>query len=92
MLAKNAVEAGLLDCYVRLTTGRLKIFRSLKKTQAELRLYRRNEKGKIVKENDHLMDCMRYLVATLDDLVQAWQPPGVPKATRNRGEGGWMGQ
>jgi hypothetical protein len=26
------------------------------------RIYRRDEKGAIVKENDHLMDCCRYLV------------------------------
>ena len=28
----------------------------------EFRLYRRNEKGKIVKVNDHLCDCLRYLI------------------------------
>jgi hypothetical protein len=29
---------------------------------AEIRLYRRDEKGKIVKDRDHLMDCTRYLI------------------------------
>ena len=32
--------------------------------RAEFRIYRRNEKGLIVDENDHLMDCTRYLIMT----------------------------
>ena len=30
----------------------------------EYRLYRRDEKGRVVKENDHLMDASRYLNST----------------------------
>ncbi len=59
-LADNAVETGIFDIYKRLTTGRLKIFNSCRETLAEYRLYRRDEKGKVVKENDHLMDALRY--------------------------------
>jgi hypothetical protein len=70
--ALNAVDAGLFEVYSRLTTGRLKIFRSLTETQQEIRLYRRDERGNIVKENDHLMDCTRYLVATADQVI-CWQ-------------------
>ena len=62
--ADNAVEAGILACYQRLASGRLKIFRNLRATISELRIYRRDEHGKIVKENDHLMDAMRYLIMT----------------------------
>jgi len=62
--ADNSVEAGLFDVYERMVTGRLKIFKSCGKTLTEYRLYRRDEKGKIVKDFDHLMDCMRYLVRT----------------------------
>lgn len=90
--AKNAVEAGLFVCYTRLTTGRLKIFRSLTATQGELRLYRRDDKGRIVKENDHLMDCKRYLVMTLDDIM-VWQPQAEqekPRRGRMGEEGSWM--
>lgn len=61
--ANNAVEAGILDVYQRLATGRLRIFSTLVKTKFEYQLYRRNEKGLIVKENDHLMDCLRYLAS-----------------------------
>lgn len=60
--AQNAVEAGIYAVWERLSTGRLKVFRTLMNWQAEYRLYRRDENGKIVKEFDHLMDCARYLV------------------------------
>lgn len=62
--ADNAVEAGILACYQRLAGGRLKIFSTLRNVVTELRIYRRDEHGKIVKENDHLMDGMRYLIMT----------------------------
>jgi phage terminase large subunit-like protein len=62
-LANNGVESGIYDMWQRLSTGRLKVFGSLENFFTEYRLYRRNEKGAIVKENDHLMDCARYLVA-----------------------------
>lgn len=62
--ADNAVEAGIMACYQRLASGRLKIFRTLRNTIAEIRIYRRDENGKIVKENDHLMDAKRYLLMT----------------------------
>ena len=39
--AENGVEAGLLDVWGRLSTGRL-VFRSLQGWLAECRLYRRN--------------------------------------------------
>lgn len=62
--ADNAVEAGILACYQRFAAGRLKVFRSLVNTLAEFRIYRRDEKGKVVKQNDHLMDAARYLIMT----------------------------
>lgn len=45
----------------RFLTGRLKIYKHLVQTILELRQYR-YEDQKIVKENDHLMDCLLYLV------------------------------
>lgn len=62
--AINAVESGLLAVWQRLSTGRLKIFIGLQNFLAEYRIYRRDEKGNIVKDNDHLMDCLRYLIAS----------------------------
>jgi phage terminase large subunit-like protein len=61
-LADNTVEAGIFDVYERLSTGRLKIFSTCQKTLEEYRIYRRDEKGRIVKQNDHLMDALRYAI------------------------------
>ena len=61
-LANNAVEAGIHAVWERLSTGRLKIFSTLQHWQAEYRIYRRNEKGKLIKEFDHLMDTTRYII------------------------------
>jgi len=60
--AENAVEAGLFAVWERLSDGRLFVFNSLQNWLSEFRIYRRDEKGKIVKQNDHLMDATRYLV------------------------------
>ena len=60
--ADNSVEAGLFVAFNRMVTGRLKIFKSLSNLRDEFRIYRRDEKGKIVKANDHALDAMRYLV------------------------------
>lgn len=60
--ANNSVEAGVLEVFTRLQTGRLKIFSTCKGLLNEIRLYHRDEKGKIVKENDHYVDATRYMV------------------------------
>lgn len=62
--AENTVEAGIHAVYQRLSSGKLKIFRTLNSTRSEMRLYRRDDNGKVVKENDHLMDAKRYLIMT----------------------------
>lgn len=62
--ANNAVEAGIYAVFERLSTGRLKVFRTMLNWLAEYRLYRRDEQGRIVKEYDHLMDATRYWVAS----------------------------
>lgn len=67
--ADNAVEAGIYDVWSRLSTGRLKLFSSCLNLLAEYRLYRRDERGRIVKQHDHLMDALRYGVRS-----------GVPRA------------
>jgi hypothetical protein len=69
---------------VRFQEGKLKAFESLSNFKTELRLYRRDEKGKIVKERDHLMDAMRYLVNT--DSVFSTKPI---QYARRRSSGEW---
>jgi terminase large subunit-like protein len=94
--ADNTVEPGLLKTYHLLSTGQLKIFRTLMNTRNEMRLYRRakkkgSDKVEIVKENDHLMDALRYgvmsgrPVAKIKPFTEAnggrpwfaWNPPEV---------------
>lgn len=60
--AFNGVESGIYEVWQRLSSGRLKVCKSLTNWLSEFRLYRRDEKGRVVKDNDHLMDSTRYLV------------------------------
>lgn len=62
--ADNAVEAGIHAVYQRMARGGLKIFTTCRSLISEIRIYRRDEKGKIVKENDHACDALRYLTLT----------------------------
>lgn len=62
--AENSVEAGLVAVWDRLITGRLKVQAHLTNWLSEFRKYHRDERGKIVKANDHLMDATRYLVVS----------------------------
>ncbi len=73
--AMNAVEAGLHETWERMVTGKLKVFRNLSEWLSEFRLYRRDDKGRVVKENDHLMDCMRYLVMSGVERMKVEPPP-----------------
>lgn len=68
MKADNAVEAGILALYRRMTEGRFKVFRTCPNWLTEFRIYRRDDKGKVVKENDHLMDATRYGVMTFSSI------------------------
>jgi GNAT superfamily N-acetyltransferase len=93
-VAVNAVEAGLLEVWQRLSSGRLKVFRSCQNWLEEKRLYRRDEKGRIVKNADHLMDATRYLV--MSGIKRAKPKPSEKKKQkielRAGGSGtGWMG-
>lgn len=94
-IANNAREAGIYEVWTRLSTGRLKVFRSLGNWLQEFRLYRRDEKGQIVKQNDHLMDATRYLV--MSGLARAkvkpvQKPAGQSYLYSAGGQGtGWMG-
>jgi phage terminase large subunit-like protein len=62
--ADNSVEAGIMHVYELMKEGKIKVFSSLEPFWREFRLYRRNEKGTIVKKDDHLMDAFRYLVVS----------------------------
>ncbi|MFL0806750.1 MAG: terminase family protein [Oceanobacter sp.] len=88
VLADNAVEAGIVAVMERLITGRLKIFGTLGNLIDEFGLYRRDEKnGKVVKEDDHLMDAMRYLIMMLMDVMTTKPIP--PPSSSNSGPSDW---
>lgn len=91
--AVAAVEAGIYQVLDRLATGRLKVFKTLTNFRTEIRLYRRDEKGHIIKLNDHLMDCCKYLInsgleVARQETPRRRAPQGVPLAGTAHG---WMG-
>ena len=88
--AQNAVEAGIYTVWQRLSSGRLKVFRSCRNLLGELRLYRRDEKGKVVKENDHAADALRYGIVS--GLALACTEPSEESDYDTGREGGWMGR
>lgn len=62
----NGVGEGIYKVWSRLEMGKLKFISSATpKTQNEYLIYRRDDKGKIVKEHDHLMDSLRYMCNSL---------------------------
>jgi phage terminase large subunit-like protein len=82
--AKNAVEAGLHRIQMLMSTGCLKIFPHCTKLLAELRKYSRDENGKIRKQDDHLLDALRYVLFT-DKAMKPCQPLMKPKVRRAMG-------
>ena len=75
--ADNAVDTGIQTVWQRMAAGKLKVFNTLHNFAKEYVLYRRDERGKIIKEKDHLMDATRYLVMglksakSIDQVVRA---------------------
>lgn len=76
--ANNDVEAGLYKAWSMLSTGQLKVFRTCRHLQDEYRMYQRDERGRVVKRNDHLMDAWRYAVFSGLELAVP-EPASRPK-------------
>lgn len=90
----KAVEAGIYKTWEHLTMGKIKVFKSCKNFQDEYKFYRRDEKGKIVKEKDHLMDAFRYLIMSGLDVAKSQKDVEKPKEhyrPRSSSPQGWMG-
>lgn len=66
--AKNEVESGVTNLQQRFGARKARIFETLQYTQKEYLLYKRDKNGHIVKENDHLMDCARYIVNNMQRM------------------------
>ncbi len=101
-VAENPVEAGLDAVWIRMSTGRLKVFRSLKRWQNEFGRYHRKKKetefgvtSKVVKKDDHEMDATRYMVVSGIQRAKVKPPskrPGSsPGGGINRPGASWMG-
>ena len=90
-VAKNSVESGIYEVWQRMATGRFKVFESCQNWRYEFRLYRRDEKGRIVKEHDHAMDETRYGIVS--GIERAKTKPVEKKPTQQHygGSGSWMG-
>lgn len=63
-LSTVSVERGLIDMDERITQGGLQVFKTCPLWFAEFKMYHRKD-GKVVKEDDDLMDATRYLVMML---------------------------
>ena len=88
--AVNAVESGIFAVWELLSTGRLKVFETCRELLTEFRKYHRDEKGRIVKVDDHCLDALRYGIVSgrdrmgvkpateAEDVVARWmrQPRG----------------
>ena len=68
-MSLNAVEAGIYETWQLLSYGKLKVFKSLVNWLMEFRIYQRDEHGKVVKSNDHLMDATRYFILSGRDRM-----------------------
>lgn len=96
-LPDKSVEAGIQTVYDRLSAGKLRVFASCAAWWEEFRIYQRDDKGRVVKKNDHVLDATRYLIRS--GLQRAKVQPGAvpekPKAERifdgrTRTPLGWM--
>lgn len=89
MVADNSVETGIYETWQMLSLGKLKVFKNLENWKTEFRMYARDDKGRIMKRNDHLMDATRYLVMSGIDRARN----NVKRTPRTQGQnhGGWLG-
>ena len=76
--ADNSVETGIYKVWEMLSTGQLKVFASCSAWFAEYRNYHRDEKGKIVKLHDHVMDATRYAIMSGLAIAKC-EAPKAPK-------------
>ena len=95
-LPDKAVESGIQDVWEVMSAGRFKVFASASAWWDEFRFYHRDEKGRIVKKNDHVLDATRYAVRSGLKRAKSKQEhdqasrPMVAAQTPSRSPAGWM--
>lgn len=67
--ANNEVEMGIQKVTELIRDRRLKVFKTCQNLIDEFETYHRDEKGKIIKENDHALDALRYAVLTKEPAI-----------------------
>ena len=88
--ASNAVETGIQEVWQLLVSGQLKVMTNCQNWLSEFRKYHRDEQGRIVKKDDHLMDDSRYAIVSGRNLmITKPVPVARPPAGGARG-GSWM--
>lgn len=87
---KRSVNKGIYTVLQRIETGKLKIFSTLTKLMTEMRMYSRDDNGKVKKGNDHLMDAMRYGVVTGLPLARVKNSTLNKLKIPSHGSGSWM--
>ena len=88
---KRSVNKGIYSVLQRIETGKLKIFSTLSKTMTELRMYARDDNGKVKKGNDHLMDAMRYGIETALPIARVKiSTLGKYRIPNSSSSGSWM--
>lgn len=74
-LTDKSVDAGIAAVMSRLSTGKLKVFSTCQKWLEEYRGYSYDDKQKVVKVNDHLMDATRFAVMSGLKIAELERPP-----------------
>ena len=84
----NPIESGILAARQRMDSGRLKVFPSLSTYLEQRRLYRRDERDRIVPYRDNLQDAARCLVNGISRMIT--QPKSAPPPQSSyRGSMSW---
>jgi predicted phage terminase large subunit-like protein len=91
--AIDSEQSGISEVLQLMKSGRLKVFRTLEGFFREYRLYRRDEKGQPLKQNDLLMNCLRHVCVS--GPKRARHQPAFQQLTRHTSEAptgplGWM--
>ena len=91
-LADNSVETGINETWTLMVSGLLKVMPNCGNWLNEFRRYHRDEKGHILKQDDHLMDACRYLVQSGRDKMIVKPMKSLPATSRtpSSGDRGWM--
>ena len=76
-LAKNERESGIFNVQQRLQSGRLRFFKTCVSLQKEYMLYRRDRSGNVIKDNDHALDALRYVVNNLERMISKAEVSGL---------------